>query len=215
MKTKIITMTLIGCVAAVGSLLAQETTDQAVPGVIEEETVSFPTDVAPSELTPEQEKEAEKLLDESRAIYADILDDDDEGKVEYLRSNLLFVKERIAKTTKELKQKRAALAVLNQKVLKKRREINARKTDAKSKAKSRIQLVDEFRDQKESLTFRIEMLEKHLQALQKRQAEIKTDLANLGEMADPEPSEGEKAEAELDELLRKEQIKRFEKYNQK
>lgn len=213
MKTKY--MVLFIALSA-GFACAQElevnSTKTADAGLIQEDAVAFPSDVAPSALTPEQEKEAGKLLDEARGIYAEILDDDADGKAEYLRSNLIFVDERVEKTAKELEKKQAELDALNEKVLSKYKEIDARKIDGKEKGKLRVQLVDEFRDEKEALQFRVGMLKSHLTALQSRQAGIKADLANLGASAEKAPTADEQATAELERLKQETQDDRFEKY---
>ncbi len=214
MKTNQKWIVLALCTSFTAFAVAQEEPELVVQGgIIEEDVAAFPTDVAATQLTPEQEELAGKVLDEARAIYADILNDDAEGKAEYLQSNLVFVDERIEKTAQKLKTKKGELDVLNGKVLAAYDKIKALKVDGKVKAQKRIQLVDEFRNEKETLTFRINMLENHLKALQSRQSMMKGELANLGEVAEKKPTDLEKADQALGEIKRTEQLKRFEKYD--
>ncbi len=221
MKTnqKLIALTL--CAGFTAFAVAEENPELAVQGT--EEVSTFPMDVAPTQLTPEEEKQAEKVLNEACSIYNEILNEDDEGKAEYLQSNLVFVKDRIEKTAKELDVKKGELDVLNGKVMAAYDKIKALDADGAVKAKKRIQLVDEFRNKKETLTFRISMLENHLKALKSRQSSMKGELLNLGSVVEKEQTRGEKADQVLEgvkgELLKKEQEdrekeinSRFEKY---
>jgi septal ring factor EnvC (AmiA/AmiB activator) len=174
---------------------------------------AFPTDAVVTPLTEAQEKEAGKLLDEARGIYDFILNDDDEGKADYLQSNLAFIRERIDTTSKELAQKQADLNALNQKVLDRQKQIDALQISDGEKGRKRVELVDEFRNEKESLTFRITILQKHLSQLQSKQSVMDSDLKGLGEAATPAPTPDQKALQELQKVREEEQQKRFNKYN--
>lgn len=177
-----------------------------------EEVSAFPTDVAPTTLTPEQEKEAEKLLVEARAVYSDILDDSKESKADYLNVNLSFIDERIARSKKEFGEKMKALTELNRLVMEKRNDIDGSRADEQTKARQRIQLVSEFRNQQEALEFRVNMLKKHIEGLERRKSSIQAELGNLGTKATPVMTEAEAADKELDRLMEQERQNRFKKY---
>lgn len=187
--------------------------DNADTPVLVDANLAFPTDAVVTPLTEAQEKEAGKLLDEARGIYDSILNDDDEGKADYLQSNLTFIRERIDTASKELAQKQADLNALNEKVLARQKQIDAMQITDGEKGRKKVELVDEFRNEKESLTFRITMLQKHLTQLQAKQSVMDADLKGLGEAAKPAPTPDEKAAQELQKVRDEEQQKRFNKYN--
>lgn len=174
---------------------------------------AFPTDAVVTPLTEEQEKEAGKLLNEARGIYDAILNDDDEGKADYLKSNLTFLGERIDTISKELAQKQAALEELNQKVLDRQKQIDAMPIPDGEKGRKRVELVDEFRSEKEALVFRITILQKHLSQIQAKQSTMDADLKGLGEAGATTPSPDQKALQELQQVRDEEQLKRFNKHS--
>jgi chromosome segregation ATPase len=218
MKQRIIIMTVVLAAWSIEATVLAQSEGSSSPlagdaqGAVEGQTSAFPTDVAPTVLTPEQEAEAEKLLKEARGVYADILDDSDESKADYLNVNLSYIDERIERSAKELGVKEKELAELNRLVMERRNDIDRSRADDKTKARLRIQLVSEYRNQQESLEFRVGMLKKHIEGLERRKSSIQAELGNLGTAATPTMTEAETAEKELDRVMEQERQNRFNKY---
>ncbi len=196
---------------AVSPVFAQEETAMDASAPAAEENV-FPTDVAPTVLSPEQEAEAEQLLKDARGIYSAILDDSKEGQADYLQVNMGYLEERIAKSKKELEAKQAELDKLNELVLDRRKSIDKSRADEATKAAQRVQLVEEFRNRQETLEFRINMLKRHIESLERRKTNIDVQLANLGTAVTPQVSDAQEAEKELERIKEKERDRRHDKY---
>lgn len=105
-----------------------------------------------------------------------------------------------------------ALTELNRLVMEKRNDIDGSRADEQTKARQRIQLVSEFRNQQEALEFRVNMLKKHIEGLERRKSSIQAELGNLGTKATPVMTEAEAADKELDRLMEQERQNRFKKY---
>lgn len=177
------------------------------------EQASFPQGVAVSELTPEQKEQAQKLLAEAVTIYDGILDDKNEGKREYLQSNLAFVTERMEKMRQELKTRKAAMAELDREVMEKEKAIDSMDVSDKEKEAKKVQLVGEFEDRQETLGFRIGMIERHVANLEKRESAIRAEMRDLQITPEQDQlTEADKARIKLDQHRRNQQEERFRKY---
>ena len=183
----------------------------------------FPAVAAATELTPEQDKQAQKNLDKAVEIYSEILSYNAEGKQASVESNLAFVRKRLQKATDEQTDKRNRLEILTDMVRKQGAAIDAMNVSQELKDRRKVLLVAEFREQKEYLDYRIKTLKGQIVKLREREVSLAQDQEILSQKfpggtskkktwADKDKDRAQNADALIDGLNRTEKDKRATKY---
>ena len=195
MKTIVLRLTaaaaLIGLLCAVRAQEALEEEGPTFPDVleavenidtpepVEDVAVPLPEEGEASELTEEQEKEMRENLEKTAEIYDEVLKYDPTGRINAVKGNLRFVKQRLVKAEKAKKETNAQLKSLDKSFLDYGKRIEKMSVPQQVKDERLRTLKRETDVQRDYLENRLRTLDSQIVRLQRRLEALEFDHATI------------------------------------
>ncbi len=182
---------------------------------------AFPADAAATELSAEQQAQAQQNLEKAVGLYDEVLDYNHEGQYETVKRNLEYIQKRIGRVAKEKADKEKSLQELDKHRLAQFGMIESMRVSQEIKDQKLRETKARFDEEEGYIKHRIQSLGEQLAGLQERREVLDSQLQTLaasGKVSgrktwdDVDQERTEKARSEYEELKRDEQEKRADKY---